>query len=90
MPKRTGAAVCRQHGVLQRVLGILGGAAGEPGKPVQLPVMTVEQLVEGVAFAGDVGGQQLGIAAFPLDLPPNPRPDSNQSVVARHFTPIGP
>ena len=35
----------------------------EPREPVQLPVMTEEQLFEGVAFTGDMRGQQLGVAA---------------------------
>lgn len=49
--------------------------------------MTVKQLAEGVTVAGDVGGQQLGVTAFPLDASPETHGrDSNQSVVARHFT----
>ena len=75
VPKRAGAAVRGEHGVLQRVFGVLGAAGGEPRKPVQLPLMAVEQLVEGVAVAGDVGCQQLGVTAFFLAfLPRTPRP----------------
>jgi hypothetical protein len=33
---------------------------------VQLPPVTVEQFAEGVAVAGDMGGQQLGVTAFSL------------------------
>jgi hypothetical protein len=32
--------------------------------------MTVKQLSEGVAVPGDVGGQQLGVTAFPLGVAP--------------------
>jgi hypothetical protein len=32
--------------------------------------MTVEQFVEGVAVAGDVGCQQLGVTAFSLAVSP--------------------
>jgi hypothetical protein len=31
----------------------------------------VEQLSEGVAVAGDMGRQQLGVTAFPLAVPPD-------------------
>ena len=57
VPKRAGAAVRREHRILQRVFGILGTAGGEPRQPVQLALMTVEQFGEGVAVPGDVGGQ---------------------------------
>jgi hypothetical protein len=55
--KGAGAAVCRGHRVLQRVLCVFGATAGQPGNPVQLPVVTVEQLLEGVPVASDVGSQ---------------------------------
>jgi len=42
--------------------------SGEPGKAVQLSLMTVKQLAEGVAVAGDMGRQQLGVTAFPLAI----------------------
>jgi hypothetical protein len=71
VPKRTGASVGREHGVLQRVFGILGSAGGQPGKAVQMSLVTVEQLAEGVAVAGDMGGQQLGVTAFSLNLSPH-------------------
>jgi hypothetical protein len=38
---------------------------------VQLSLVTVEQLAEGVAVPGDMGGQQLGVTAFSLDLFPH-------------------
>ena len=71
MSKRAGAAVRRDHGLLQRVLGVFGAATGQPGKPVQLPVMAVEQFLEGVAVAGDMGRQQFGVAALFGMLPAN-------------------
>jgi hypothetical protein len=55
--KGSGAAVRRGHCLLQGVLGVLVAAAGQPGKPVQLAVVTVEKLLEGIAVAGDVGSQ---------------------------------
>ena len=64
MPKRCGAAVRRDHRLLQRVLGVLGAAAGQPGDPVQLPVVAKKQLLEGVAIARDMSRQQLGVATF--------------------------
>ena len=64
MPECAGAAVRGEHRILQRVLGVLGGAAGQPGKPVQLPLVAVEQFGEGVAVAGDVRRQQFGVAAL--------------------------
>jgi hypothetical protein len=75
---------------LQRIFGVLGGAAGQPGKPVQLPSMPVEQLVEGVPVAPNMGCQQLGVTAFPWRFSPEAHwRDSNESVVARHFTRTG-
>ena len=71
MPKRTRATVGREHRVLQRVLRVLAGATGQPGEAMQLPPVTPEQLAEGVAVAGDMGGQQLGVTAFSLDLSPH-------------------
>jgi hypothetical protein len=87
IPEGTGAAVRRQHGVLQRVFCILATAGGQPRQPVQLAVMTSEQLGESVAIAGDVGCQQLGVTALALNAAPiSHGRDSNQSVVVRHFT----
>ncbi len=87
MPKGAGAAVRREHRVLQCVLGILGAAAGQPGEPVQLPVMAVEQLLEGVAVAGDVGRQQFGVAAFFLTFLPNPAPETHGRTVTNRRIP---
>ncbi len=64
VPKRCGAAVRRDHRLLQRVFGILGAATGQPGKPVQLSVVAVEQLLEGIAVARDVSSQEFGVAAL--------------------------
>jgi len=33
--------VRRDHRLLQRVLGVLGAAAAQPGNPVQLPVVAI-------------------------------------------------
>lgn len=60
----------RQHGVLQRVFGVFGRAGGQSGKAVQLTPMASEELAEGVAVTGDMGGQQLGITALLLDGSP--------------------
>ena len=46
-----------------RVGGVLGAAGGPAGQPVQPAVVATEQFLECVAVAGDVGGQQLGVAA---------------------------
>ena len=73
VPKRCGAAVRRDHRLLQRVLGVLGAAAGQPGDPVQLPVVAEEQLLEGVAIARDVSRQQFGVATLSGTLLPNLR-----------------
>lgn len=77
MPERAGAAVRGEHGVLQRVFGVLGGASGEPGKPVQVALVTQEQLAEGVAVTRHMGCQQLGVTAVPLDVSRSPRADIN-------------
>ena len=64
VPEGAGAAVRREHRVLQRVLGVLGGAGGEPGEPVQMPLVAAEQFREGVPVSGDVGGEQFGVTAI--------------------------
>ena len=69
-------AVRGQHRVLKGVGGVVGIAAGEMGQPVQLAVVPVEELLEGVAVAADVRDQQLGVGAHPFGLtassPENP------------------
>jgi hypothetical protein len=59
-----------EHRVLQGVRGIFGVAAGDSRQPVQLAVVTVEQLLERVPVTGDVGRQQLGVR--PVDSPAAP------------------
>src|SRR5690606_17032935 len=59
----------RQHRLLQGVGGVLGVAAGEPGQPVQLPVVAVEQLLEGIAVTVDMCGQQLRVGPRPAIVP---------------------
>jgi hypothetical protein len=54
------AAVRLEH----RVRGILGVAACDLRQAVQLAVVTVEQLLEGVLVTGDVCRQQLGVASI--------------------------
>ena len=39
MPECAGAAVRGEHGILQGVFCVLGGAGGQPGKPVQVPLV---------------------------------------------------
>src|SRR6202040_359514 len=70
VPERTRAAMRREHRVLQRVLGVLAGAGGQAGQPVQLTLVTVKQLIERVAVTGDMGCQQLGVTAFALAVSP--------------------
>ena len=81
VPERTGAAMRRKHGFLQGVLGVLRDPGGQPRQPVQLSLMALEQFGEGVAVTCDMSGQQLGVTAFAC-----PRPDSNHSAAAQHFT----
>jgi hypothetical protein len=50
-----------EHRILQRVRGIFGVSTADHGEPVQLPVVTVEQLLERVLVAGDVCCQQLSV-----------------------------
>jgi hypothetical protein len=73
VPKRSGASVRRDHRLLQRVLGVLGAAAAQPGDPVQLPVVAEEQLLERIAIARDVSRQQFGVATLSGRLLPNLR-----------------
>ena len=47
----------RQHRVLQGVRGVFRVVAGDPGQPVQLTVVAVEQFLERVPIPGDVCGQ---------------------------------
>ena len=56
-----------EHRVLQRVCGVFGVAAGDLRQPVQLAVVTVEQLLERVPVTGDVRRQQL---ASDRSIPP--------------------
>jgi len=73
VPKRCGAAVRRDHRLLQRVLGVLGAAAAQPGDAVQLPVVAEEQLLERIPIARDVSRQQFGVATLSGTLLPNLR-----------------
>lgn len=70
MSKRAGAPVRREHRILERIGRILGTVGGQLGKPVQPSMMTVEQLLERVAVACDMRGQQFGVAVFLPTLVP--------------------
>jgi hypothetical protein len=61
--KRSRAPVRRQHGFLDGVFGVLCGSASQPGEPVQPDPMTLVQLGERAAIAGEVGTEQVGVAA---------------------------
>ena len=62
--ERAGVAVYREHGVLEDVGGVLGAAAVVGGQAVQPAVMPAEQFLERVPVTGDVGCQQIGVAAW--------------------------
>jgi len=62
--KCAGAAMGRDHGLLQRVLGVLRVATGQPGDSVQVSMVAVKQLLEGVPVTGDMSSQQLCVAAL--------------------------
>lgn len=51
-----------QHGVLNRLVGVLIGHAAAARHTVQLGVVAAEQFFEGAPIAGRVGRQQVGIA----------------------------
>jgi len=59
-----------EHRVLERVCGVVGIAAGDPREAVELAVVTVEQLLEGIAVPGDVCLQQLCVRPPWIDDPP--------------------
>lgn len=61
-----------EHPVLQRVIGVFAGRAGEAGEPVQLAVMATEQLGECVPVAGHVGGEQISVASLARVGSPEP------------------
>lgn len=52
-----------QHGVLNRVLGILGGRTPPPRHPVEPVPVASEQFGEGVAVTGEMRGQKFTVAA---------------------------
>jgi hypothetical protein len=60
----------RQHGVLQRVGGVIDAAARDHGQPVELTLVAVEQLLERIAVTGDVRGEQFSVRA--IDTPAGP------------------
>jgi hypothetical protein len=53
--------VCLEHRVLERVSGVFGVAAAHPRQPVQLAVVTEEQLLEREPVTAHVCRQQLSI-----------------------------
>ena len=62
MPKRAGGPVSGEHGLLQGVIGVLGGLAAPSGQPIKLGPVAAKQLSEGVTITGDMCGEQVGIA----------------------------
>ena len=58
-----GAAVGRDHAVLQAVGGVVGVAHRAQGDRPQPVAVAGEQLAERLGVAGDVGGEQLGVGA---------------------------
>lgn len=62
--ERAGRSVRGEQGLLQGVVGILGGLATPPRKPMQLRAMAPNQLLKRTAVTGDVSGKQSGVAAI--------------------------
>ena len=62
--ERAGRAVHREQGLLQGVVGILGGLGPPLRKPMQLDAMTPNQFLERAAVTGDVGGKQIGVVSI--------------------------
>lgn len=52
-----------QHGVLNRVMGVLGGRTPPPRHPVEAAPVALEKFGEGVAVTGEVGAQQFIVTA---------------------------
>jgi len=59
--------VCREHGVLDGVLGVLCCSASHPREPVQSDPMTLVQLGERVAITGEMSADQVGVGAYRAD-----------------------
>lgn len=72
-----------QHGVLDGVVGVLGGVTAPPRHAVEPIAVTPEQLPEGVAVAGEMGVEQFRVAAV---RHAGHGADINQRDAARHFT----
>lgn len=70
MAEGQSASVCGQHRVLEGIGGVVGVATGDLRQPVQLAVMSVEELLEGIAVTGDVRYQQLGVRPRRTGDPP--------------------
>lgn len=78
----------RQHRVLQGIRGIVGVATGDLSQAVQLAVMPVEQLLEGIPLARDVRDEQLCVR--PLWLSDSPEAPHRRTLInpaqrSRHF-----
>jgi hypothetical protein len=87
MAKRSGVSVRREHRVLERIRRVLRAAASEPRNPVQLSVMPVEQLLEGIAVARDVRGQQFGVAVLLLTVLLTLAPEAHRRTVTNQLVP---
>jgi hypothetical protein len=63
----------RQHGVLQGIGGIVRAVACHLGKPVELPMVAVEQLLEGVPIPCYMCGEQLCVGSVTAMQAPHSR-----------------
>ena len=51
----------REHGLLDRIEGVLVGRAVPTGEAVKPGAVAAEQFLEGAGLTGGVGGQQRGV-----------------------------
>ncbi len=73
----------RQHGVLNRVVSVLGGSTPPPRHPVEPVTVASEKIGEGVAVTCEVRVQQFTVAACRRRLH---GADINHPGTAGHFT----
>ena len=89
IPEGPGAAVHREHGLLDGVVGVLGGLAAPAGEAVKLGSVPPEQFREGVAVAAGMGAEQVCVGADGSEVGgwSGHRSDVSQPEPGRHFTP---